>query len=89
MSTHSLREVQRVEQSMDRLYNLYEEMKAGHNHSMLHQHVEAMYDDMAIETEVCCRCGRPVPTLTAHYHQGLRGTVGDVCCWDERLKATQ
>lgn len=39
------------------------------------------------ETVVCKFCHEQVPADTAHPHQGA--WVGDECCWDERLKATE
>ena len=35
----------------------------------------------------CCMCGRQVPEETAHLHQGK--WIGDNCCWDERLRASE
>jgi hypothetical protein len=38
-------------------------------------------------TAVLCKfCGQPCPIGDAHRHDG--GWVGDACCWDERLRAT-
>jgi hypothetical protein len=38
--------------------------------------------------QVCCKfCHTMVPAATAHLHDG--GWVGDVCCWDERLRSTE
>jgi hypothetical protein len=39
------------------------------------------------ETVRCKLCERQVPQSTAHRHQGE--WVGDECCWDERLRATE
>lgn len=37
---------------------------------------------------VCCKfCHEMVAAATAHLHDG--GWVGDACCWDERLRATE
>lgn len=41
----------------------------------------------AARTVPCKFCERQVPANTAHAHQGA--WVGDDCCWDERLVATQ
>lgn len=35
----------------------------------------------------CHICGQDCRADTAHFHQG--GWVGDVCCWDERLRSTE
>lgn len=35
----------------------------------------------------CKFCHKPVPAKTAHRHE--HGWVGDECCWDERLRATE
>ena len=40
-----------------------------------------------IETVTCSICGEDVPAGTAHLHQGK--WIGDDCCWDERLKASE
>ena len=39
------------------------------------------------ETVVCEFCHELVPAKTAHLHQGK--WVGDECCWDERLRASE
>ena len=45
-------------------------------------------DESTVETEVCCKfCHKQAPADTAHLHDG--GWVGDDCCWDERLRATE
>ena len=37
---------------------------------------------------VCCKfCQRQVPAHMAHWHDD--GYVGDACCWDERLRASE
>ncbi|WP_091454763.1 hypothetical protein [Actinokineospora iranica] len=40
-----------------------------------------------VELEVCVFCEDDVLLATAHRHG--RGWVGDSCCWDERLRATE
>ena len=35
----------------------------------------------------CALCGTPGPEDEAHWHEG--GWIGDACCWDERLKASE
>lgn len=35
----------------------------------------------------CSICGESVPKATAHLHQGK--WIGDECCWDERLRASE
>lgn len=39
------------------------------------------------DTVTCKFCHEQVPARTAHRHDG--GYVGDECCWDERLRATE
>ena len=42
------------------------------------------YQDMFIECSLCgCLCDRE----KSHLHQG--GIIGDNCCWDDRLKASE
>lgn len=43
--------------------------------------------DVDVELEACKFCGGDVLRATAHRHG--RGWVGDSCCWDERLRATE
>lgn len=41
-----------------------------------------------VECKVECKfCHEQVPAATAHRHGG--GHVGDACCWDERLRASE
>lgn len=40
-----------------------------------------------VALEMCKFCFQPVLADTAHRHDG--GWVGDCCCWDERLRATE
>lgn len=35
----------------------------------------------------CALCNKPTPVDTAHFHQGVY--IGDGCCWDDRLKASE
>lgn len=35
----------------------------------------------------CSLCGKPCDAGKAHLHQGK--LIGDECCWDERLKASE
>lgn len=35
----------------------------------------------------CSCCHKPISTKTAHLHQGE--WIGDECCWDERLRASE
>lgn len=44
------------------------------------------YNGMSI-TVVCAICHNPCLKRTAHLHQGEQ--IGDECCWDERLKASE
>lgn len=39
------------------------------------------------EDVTCSLCGRPCKAAAAHLHQGE--WVGDECCWDERLRASE
>jgi len=39
------------------------------------------------ETVECKFCHQEAPASTAHLHDGQ--WVGDDCCWDERLRATE
>ena len=39
------------------------------------------------ERTTCSLCGNPCDARKAHLHQGK--LVGDECCWDERLKASE
>ena len=39
------------------------------------------------KTVACSLCGKPCDAGKAHLHQGK--WVGDECCWDERLKASE
>ena len=41
-------------------------------------------DDGCID---CAVCGKRTSMLTAHLHQGV--WIGDDCCWDERLRASE
>lgn len=43
--------------------------------------------DDRLDEVVCRLCHEPTPARTAHPHQGE--WVGDDCCWDERLRATE
>lgn len=81
-----VKKIAEVEQVVGRLYDLYEEINPV-NATMLREHVESIYDDLAIDFERCDVCTRPVPAATSHFHREL-GSVGDVCCWDERLAST-
>lgn len=38
-------------------------------------------------TKICSICGNLCAGITAHLHQGRY--IGDECCWDERLKASE
>lgn len=38
-------------------------------------------------TVTCSLCHAETPETTAHLHQGE--WIGDECCWDERLKASE
>jgi hypothetical protein len=71
---------------MNQLYLLYRELNAEHNQPMLDEHVGQIYDDLDIEV-ILCRCGRWVPKQTAHFYEPLNAWLGDVCCWDERLRS--
>ena len=35
----------------------------------------------------CSLCGKSCAAMKAHLHQGK--LIGDECCWDERLKASE
>ena len=37
--------------------------------------------------KICCICGNFCDAVTAHIHQGQ--FIGDECCWDERLRASE
>lgn len=37
--------------------------------------------------QVCKLCSQPCLLRTAHIHQG--DYIGDECCWDDRLKASE
>jgi len=39
------------------------------------------------KTQMCSVCDARVPASTAHLHQG--NWIGDACCWDDRLKASE
>lgn len=39
------------------------------------------------KTVTCSLCGKPCGAMLAHLHQGK--WIGDECCWDERLKASE
>jgi len=36
---------------------------------------------------LCALCSEPIDLNTAHRHEGK--LIGDECCWDERLRATE
>lgn len=40
-----------------------------------------------IDPTFCKLCGNKIKGATAHPHEG--GYVGDECCWDEKLRATE
>ena len=44
-------------------------------------------DEVAKLLAACSVCGRSCLASSAHLHQGM--LVGDACCWDERLRATE
>jgi hypothetical protein len=44
-------------------------------------------DTLGADLVGCAVCHAVVPGLTAHRHDG--GYIGDECCWDERLRATE
>lgn len=44
-------------------------------------------DDDDSETVECSLCLEQCNASTAHLHNG--GWVGDECCWDDRLKASE
>jgi len=39
------------------------------------------------KTATCSLCGKPCAAMEAHLHQGK--LIGDECCWDDRLKASE
>ena len=40
------------------------------------------------EVDLCCSiCGETCDPKTVHFHQG--DTIGDECCWDERLRSSE
>ena len=39
------------------------------------------------KTTMCSLCGKPCDARKAHLHQGK--LVGDECCWDDRLRASE
>ena len=43
-----------------------------------------IYEPISVE---CLFCGNPCLIRTAHYHQN--DWIGDECCWDERLRASE
>lgn len=43
-----------------------------------------IYEPIGVE---CSLCGNPCLIRTAHYHQN--DWIGDECCWDERLRASE
>lgn len=49
--------------------------------------VAMVYDLTQIETTQCAHCGRFIPEITAHLHQGE--WIGDVCCWTETLRGSE
>ncbi|MDA8139788.1 MAG: hypothetical protein M0036_14150 [Desulfobacteraceae bacterium] len=44
------------------------------------------YDEDA-DVMRCSLCNKPINPLTAHLHQGEY--IGEECCWDDRLKASE
>lgn len=49
--------------------------------------IEDAIQMLEIDRVDCSFCDRPVPAATAHLHQGE--WVGDECCFDERLRASE
>jgi len=47
-----------------------------------------LYEENELPEAVICKiCGKLTPGHTAHRHQGH--LIGDECCWDERLRASE
>lgn len=44
-------------------------------------------EQAAIPSVPCSLCGKPCAASRAHLHQGT--WIGDECCWDERLRASE
>lgn len=55
----------------------------------LRQHIQRTLIQLGLAVVTCVFCRQPAPRITAHWHSEADGWVGDECCWDERLRATQ
>jgi len=49
--------------------------------------IARLYELLEIETITCSVCHRDAPKVTAHLHQGE--WIGDICCFDARLHASE
>lgn len=80
----------RVEQAVHALWDVYVENRQVLEHTD-HAHMEEMetliYETFEIATVRCRVCESNVPEVTAHLHQGQ--WIGDVCCWDEKLRGSE
>jgi len=69
----------------------YEMVAVDNYHGIQHLQIKVTGDPALvaenIDTVVCKFCHKNVPGATAHLHEGEY--VGDDCCWDERLRATE
>jgi hypothetical protein len=57
------------------------------DHEFLDKGSEYSVAGDAVATVRCSLCNQDAPAKTAHLHQGL--WIGDECCWDERLRASE
>lgn len=77
-------QAQRVEAALGVILDEAEDRTQAINLESL---VEDIYHELGIELAQCSLCNRPIPAITAHLHQ--RKLIGDYCCWDERLRASE
>lgn len=57
---------------------------AASNDAPLH---DPEWDSGDEHSVMCCLCGELCDSRTAHLHRGR--WIGNECCWDERLRATE
>lgn len=86
-----IREAEAVEKIIQDMYDTLEKLPSIETTESLtepiRELVEKIREHYSIELVTCVSCKRDTPAITAHLHQDE--WIGDSCCWDERLRATE
>jgi hypothetical protein len=76
-----------LEKIAEEIWKLYQGSEGVENLEEIDDAVNTLYAAFKVDTVVCSVCFRDVPERTAHYHQ--HKWIGDLCCWDERLRSSE